>query len=67
MTPINPQHGLFTAALGLQPPWQVIAVDFDGEAKRIDIEVGFTRGARFACPACETAGQAPAGRLPRWR
>jgi len=57
MPPMNPDHSLFTAALGLQPPWKVISVDFDAEAKRIDIEVGFARGARFDCPECGATGQ----------
>jgi hypothetical protein len=54
---MNPDHSLFTAALGLQPPWEVTSVDFDAEAKRIDIEVGFTRGGRFGCPECGATGQ----------
>ena len=56
---MNPaEQSLFTAALGLRPPWEVISVDFDPEARRIDLEVGFARGARFACPACGAADQA---------
>ena len=58
MPPIPSDHSLFTAALGLTPPWEVVSVNFDAAAKRIDLEVGFARGARFACPACGATGQA---------
>ena len=51
------QEELFTAALGLQPPWSVREIAFDPDAGRIDFIVGFERGSRFACPACSTADQ----------
>ena len=51
------EQSLFTAALGLQAPWKVVSTDFDPAAKRIDLEVDFERGARFACPGCGAAGQ----------
>ena len=47
---------LFQAALGLSEPWQVVSVEFDPEAKRLDLRVDFAKGARFACPECERAG-----------
>jgi transposase len=43
---------LFTMALGLQPPWEVKHLQFDEEAKRLDITIDFTRGADFPCPVC---------------
>jgi transposase len=42
-------------ALGLTPPWTVTGSDFDPEAGRIDIEIDFPAGSRFACPACGAA------------
>lgn len=48
---------LFTAALGLAAPWKVTNIDFDETAKRIDFQVGYDRGTRFACPACATSDQ----------
>ena len=30
---------LFTVALGLQPPWEVVGVRFDPEVGQIDLEV----------------------------
>jgi hypothetical protein len=47
---------LFQAALGLSDPWQVTSVEFDAEAKRLDLRVDFAKGARFPCPECEWAG-----------
>jgi len=48
---MNPTS-LFTVALGLQAPWGVADVAFDRPAGRIDFQVAFTPGARFACPHC---------------
>jgi transposase len=47
--------GLFTAALGLSGPWRVIRTEFDAERTQLDLYLGFTRGARFACPARDCA------------
>lgn len=47
---------LFQAALGLSDPWQVTSVEFDTEAKRLDLRVDFPKGSRFACPRCDRAG-----------
>ena len=37
------------------PPWLVAAAKFDADAKRLDIEIDFSRGTRFPCPSCKTA------------
>src|SRR6202165_2779407 len=47
---------LFLAGLRLSAPWQVVSVEFDAEAKRLDLRVDFAKGARFSCPECERAG-----------
>ncbi len=52
------QTPLFTAALGLQPPWEVVDVHFDEQQHRIDFDVAFARGSRFTCPACGALAQA---------
>jgi transposase len=44
---------LFQQALGLQEPWSVVGVNFDGEARRLELVLDFAKGARFACPECE--------------
>jgi transposase len=46
------QSSLFTAALGLQSPWEVADVVFNPELGRIDFEVAFRSGAQFICPSC---------------
>jgi transposase len=43
---------LLQLALGLTPPWTVSRADFDPEAHRLDIEIDFAPGSRFACPTC---------------
>jgi transposase len=46
---------LLQLALGLTPPWTVSRADFDAEAHRLDIQIDFAPGSRFACPACGAA------------
>ncbi|NJO56719.1 MAG: ISL3 family transposase, partial [Rhodospirillales bacterium] len=46
---------LFQLALGINSPWFVASSDFDGEKKRLDIEIDFKSGARFSCPDCKAA------------
>ena len=41
---------MFSAALGLAPPWQVTSVQFDKLLGVLDIGLDFPRGSRFACP-----------------
>ena len=43
-------NAMFGAALGLAAPWQVVSVEFDQEAGRLDLGLDFPRGSRFACP-----------------
>jgi transposase len=44
------EQELFTAALGLVPPWRVERSEFDAVAGRLDLFLDFPRGARFVCP-----------------
>ena len=46
---------LMQQALGLRPPWTVVRSDFDTAAGRLDVEIDFTPGSRFACPTCGAA------------
>lgn len=43
---------LFTAALGLVPPWQASDIQFDAQKRRLDIRVDFKPGSSFGCPEC---------------
>jgi transposase len=47
---------LFSAALGLDEPWEVVDVQFDAERRRLDLRIDFRKGARFPCAECGTAG-----------
>jgi hypothetical protein len=46
---------LLQQALGLTPPWTVSRADFDPEAHRLDVQIDFAPGSRFACPVCGAA------------
>jgi len=46
---------LMQQALGLTPPWTVVRSDFDTKAGRLDVQIDFTPGSRFACPTCSAA------------
>ena len=59
---------LFTQALGLVPPWEVVEVKFSPEQHRIDFHVAAQAGADYACPACGAADTALHDRNARsWR
>ena len=51
------QTSLFTAALGLQSPWEVVDVRFSEQERRIDFDIAFEAGTRFACPKCGAEAQ----------
>jgi transposase len=63
----NSVESLFTAALGLQSPWEVQKVELNTIKRRIDFEL--TNGARrLACPACAAAEQRVHDRADKtWR
>lgn len=46
---------LFTMALGLAKPWQVVEVKFSKEEGRLDLRIDFPKGTKFACPSCQEA------------
>lgn len=58
---------LFTAALGLQPPWRVTGLKFDPARKRLDIQVDFPAGSRFPCPDCGEASKVHDAPGHEWR
>jgi transposase len=47
---------LLQMALGLAPPWQVSAAEFDPDQKRLDIRLDFPKGSTFTCPTCGQVG-----------
>ena len=50
---------LLQLGLGLTPPWTVNRCDFDPTAHRLDIDIDFAPGSRFACPSCGAADCPP--------
>ena len=60
-------ESLFAVALGITLPWEVEGIEFSKESKRLDIKIGFSRGARFACPECGTASPAHDTKEKTWR
>lgn len=63
---MNPES-LFSIALGINPPWEVEGIEFSKEAKRLDIKIGFKRGATFACPVCGAPAPAYDTTEKTWR
>jgi transposase len=44
---------LFSLALGLAKPWQVVDLKFSKEEGRLDLWLDFGKGAKFSCPSCD--------------
>ena len=63
---MNPE-ALFATALGINPPWEIEGIEFSTENKRLDIKIGFSRGATFACPVCGAAAPAYDTKEKTWR
>lgn len=63
---MNPES-LFSVALGIISPWEVEGVSFSKENKRLDIKIGFHRGATFACPVCGTVAPVHDTSEKSWR
>ena len=47
---------LFSATLGLSPPWQVTSVTFTKGSNRLDISVEYEQAMPLLCPTCCTRG-----------
>jgi len=63
---MNPES-LFGIALGITPPWEVEEIEFSKENKRLDIKIGFQRGASFPCPVCGSPAPAYDTTEKTWR
>jgi transposase len=44
---------LFSLALGLSKPWQVVDLNFSKEEGRLDLWLDFDKGAKFPCSSCQ--------------
>lgn len=47
---------LFQLALGLQPPWRVVASEFNLKQNQLSLKIDFPRSSTFDCPACGKSG-----------
>lgn len=47
---------LFQKALNIEDQWVLESVDFDPDAKRIDLYLDFAPGTKFGCPVCNKPG-----------
>lgn len=63
---MNPET-LFGMAIGITSPWEVEGIEFSKESKRLDIKIGFQRGATFACPVCGAPAPAYDTSEKTWR
>jgi transposase len=60
-------ESLFAVALGIAPPLKVEGIEFSKENKRLDIKIGFHRGATFPCPVCGAASPVHDTSEKTWR
>ena len=47
------EYSLFTVALGIEKPWEVVDINFSKDEGRLDLKLDFHKGATFPCPSCE--------------
>jgi transposase len=60
-------NSLFTLALGLADPWEVVRLNLDAKEKRLDIKVDFPPGSTFPCPECGAACKVHDASSHTWR
>lgn len=50
------QMSIFSATLGLSPPWQVTSAEFAYDTNRLDIKIEYALGNPLDCPLCGGKG-----------
>jgi transposase len=50
------QMAIFSATLGLSPPWKVTSASFAKDCNRLDITIEYTHGSPLDCPVCGGKG-----------
>jgi hypothetical protein len=58
---------LFTKALHIEKPWEIVKVEFHEQGKRLDIHIDFPKGSVFACPTCGCEAKAYDTTEKTWR
>lgn len=46
------QMAIFSATLGLSPPWSVTAATFAQESNRLDLRIEYVQSTPWECPEC---------------
>ena len=64
---MNHENTLFSAALGLQPPYQVSNVDFNIETGELHIHLDYPKGSEFPCPECNDSSKVYDSNVRQWR
>ena len=64
---MNHENALFSAALGLQPPYKVIKVDFNIETGELHIHLDFPGGSEFPRPECTASSKVCDAKPRQWR
>jgi hypothetical protein len=58
------QMAIFSATLGLSPPWVVTAATFAKESNRLDLKIEYSHVSPVDCPICgKSASSTPAGTM----
>ena len=65
--PLMDVNSLFTQALGMVNPWEVVELKFDAQRKRLDIRVDFAAGSTFPCPECGAMCKVHDAATKTWR
>lgn len=59
--------GIFSATLGLTPPWQITSVIFAHDVKRLDITLEYCGEGRSNCACCGSTAEILGSFTETWR
>lgn len=51
------EHAIFSATLGLSPPWHIYGISLSKEEKRMDVIIDFLIGSALTCSTCGNPGK----------
>jgi transposase len=60
-------HAIFSATLGLFPPWKISSIIFAHDEKRMDITIDFANDGSICCPLCGKDGDICEAGREIWR
>jgi len=59
--------GIFSATLGLMPPWQITSVIFAQDGNRLDITVEYCGEGQTNCLSCGSVAESHGAVIETWR